>query len=206
MINLNKVFSYENMIIKLNDFLNNNDFNSFIGNYENNSFLVLESWKEVEQIEKYLNRFIDIYDFNYSIDNLFNSDYGFSDEYITCYGCNDIISLTPSYYSEQTKYHIFECEILCHNCIDIDDLIENVKNNTDKCIKSSLFSEKDIEKQGFILLNDENFQNGLHSFMNDDPKKIFDLFKDKYNEIVFYLNETSQFYIEFSIYGRNKEV
>lgn len=207
MINLSKNFSDVEMINKLNDFLCNNDFNSFIGNYEDNNFLVLESWEEKERIENFMSNYMDLNDFYYSsLDSLFSSNYGFGDEYTTCYGCNNIVCLTPGYYGDQPKYHVFEesCELLCKNCISIDNLIEDVKNDPSKCIKSSLFTKEDLKNEGFVLLN-ENFQSGLHKGMNDDPKKIFDLFKNQHNEIVFFLNETSQFYVSFSAYGRNIE-
>ena len=35
--------------------------------------------------------------------------------------------------------------------------------------------------------------------MNDNPAKIL----KEYSEIIFYLNKVSQFYVEFSAYGRN---
>lgn len=207
MIELRKTKTTKEMTSLLSQYLQN-DFNSSIGTYEGNDFLLLEGCSEKEKIEEFLSNYIDSNGFVYSsLDSLFSSNYGFSDEYTICYGCNNIICLTPGYYEDQPKYHVFNeaCEILCKDCIDIEELIENVKNDPKKCIKRSLFTTKDIEDQGFILLNNKEYQNGLHAGMNDDPQKIFDQFKNKYSEIVFFLNETSQFYIEFLVYGRNKE-
>ena len=206
MITLNKKFNSNDMMVKLSEFLNDRNFNSSINQYEGSDFLLLEGHDEKEKIEKFLTNYQDLHGFYYeSVDSLFSSNYGFSDEYVTCNGCGNIICTTPGYYGDQPKYHTFmeACEILCKDCIDIEELIQDVKNNPKNCIKRSLFTEKDIEKEGFVLLNSENFQNGFYEGMNDDPQKILEQFQNRYNEIVFFLNETSQFYLEFSAYGRN---
>lgn len=80
-------------------------------------------------------------------------------------------------------------------------------NDPRRCLPSIVWSPADLIGAGFEQHNGQ-FQNGFFEHMNDDPKRIYAAMRSDYGdkaEIVFLLDEHSQFYISFSSWYRLPE-
>ena len=91
---------------------------------------------------------------------------------------------------------------------DIETWIEWADRNPSHCIPNAVYSGADLIGEGFRQENTDRFYNGWHDGMTDDPNKILERVAKFYDEdanIVFTLDETSQFYIGFSVYVREQE-
>lgn len=173
----------------INDIIEENTLNSYIGTYDDKDFLVLEGWDDKKTIEENLGKDLDG-----------NIAYGFSDEYTTCSNCGKIVKTSADSYSWTPDYVVFQgCMLLCTDCIDIDDYIEELKNNPKNA--NVIFDESDFVEKGFIKLNDDEYESGWHG-TNDDPTEIFENLSSKYEEIIFSITNTSQFSTNFVTLGR----
>ena len=124
-------------------------------------------------------------------------EWGFSDEYVLCSNCYKAINTTPGYYGDIPAYAIVNDELLCHNCIRDsfeEDYIESVTNDPKNALKTTIISEARLEELGWKKLK-KQYENGMHQGMNDDPTKIYDKLKDKWD--VLFTFEPSQFYVAF---------
>lgn len=175
-------------------------------------FVIMAGWEAIQELTKQYNADFDT-DFTgeYSTDILDENgiEWGFNDEYDTCSCCYKGIRTSPSSYSWKPDYwYDGDFGLICNECfngyenIQEQYLHEHI-NNPNKAIE--LLSERQLEELGFVKVNRDSYQSGLHQGMNDDPKAIFDSLQDKYEEIVFTISMRSQFYIEFEVFGRNKE-
>jgi hypothetical protein len=123
-------------------------------------------------------------------------DFGFSDEWMTCYNCGRAICTTQDFCGDKPRYAIVNDELLCGDCITTiaeNDYIESVTNNPENALNTSIISEKRLTELGWKELS-KKYENGLHQGMNDNPKKIYKRLK-KFDVLFTY--EPSQFYIEF---------
>jgi hypothetical protein len=93
---------------------------------------------------------------------------------------------------------------------DFDVWLEWAVNDTSRCLMASWRSE--LEAAGFTQWepNDPHrYHNGWHEGMTDDPVKVraeIDRWSDEQEDVVFLLDETSQFYVGFSAWTRPSEV
>lgn len=88
----------------------------------------------------------------------------------------------------------------------IDEWLEWAINDPNRCLPSRVWSSGDLIMAGFTSYNG-TYNNGWHEGMDDDPKKITDKIRhyegdEDECEIVFLLDEASQFYIGFSAWTR----
>ncbi len=89
---------------------------------------------------------------------------------------------------------------------DFDVWLEWALNDTSRCLMASYRS--DLEAAGFTQYEPHDphrYHNGWHEGMTDDPVKIraeIDRWSDGQEDVVFLLDETSQFYVGFSAWTR----
>lgn len=89
---------------------------------------------------------------------------------------------------------------------DVEAWVQWAVNDPSRCIPSRVYSGKDLEAVGFVLYNAEHsYENGWHPHQTDDPKTVSDAVRRDHGDVdvVFALDETSQFYIGFSAYYRH---
>jgi len=180
---------------ELNDFLNENDTDFYIQEYKKKPFIIFYGWDEVE----YVNNFLKKFDVN--INEVL--DYGFSDEYWCCSNCNNVINS-----NEKDTFFLFDDYLICEKCIKknddyIIDFINLIKNNPKKAINSIFIDDNFLFKLKYKKINKNTYEAGLHQWMDDDPIKIYNKLKNKYNNIIFKIDYTGQFSVGFDAFIKN---
>lgn len=135
------------------------------------------------------------------------------DEWVMCSECYRAVRTKPNSYSWKPSFAwVNECEPVCAQCMleDVVTYVEegNYVNNASKAITWA--DSQDLISAGFERWkpgDEQNYQNGSHEGMDDDPKTILAtiLAADEDAEVVFLLDEASQFYVGFSAWTRVKE-
>lgn len=125
-----------------------------------------------------------------------------------CSDCYKMIETRQTHYGWQPYYLVdTECQYVCFDCLDVstDDVLEEFEyiDNADKAIPDVL--GKHLETWGWTPYNGV-FENGWHPGQTDNPQVIFDQIKDKHKDlsVVFRLDETSQFYIRFTAWTKDR--
>lgn len=137
-----------------------------------------------------------------------------SDEWTSCCECYKAIRTSPDCYSWQAYYILGDGYITCLDCVkeNFDDYIEDYINDSNKAIPSELIQT--ALDNGFKEVEDmELFESGFHDGQNDTPEKALDQVCKRVGtewfyanqDYIFYIAETSQFYITFSLLTRKKE-
>ena len=136
-----------------------------------------------------------------SIDDI--ADWGFNDEWGECEECLKVLRTQPDSYMWKPRYWspYDDGLMLCENCIDPEDYINAYINQADKALNDDLV---DPEEHGWHRI-DQRFENGLHSGMNADPKKIVEILNGNNIDCLF-TYEPSQFYIEFNVWVKPDDV
>ena len=122
------------------------------------------------------------------------------DEWTTCSDCGKLVRTSRDCYQWTPHYAILnDCELVCLDCLDEGDYLAEIANDATKACMPSI----DPTIYGWEL-EEDHFENGLHKGMNDKPENIAKKIpSDK--DFVFKLDETSQFYITFSVYTATKK-
>lgn len=171
------------------------------GKFEGDDFVVVEGWDVIERMDEILNNSgIEHRDAESEL-----GEFGFDDEYTSCGNCGTFIKTTPDFYGSHQKFVIVKNELCCLECAKDykEEYIEEHINNASKAIILNFVSESDLEEIGFKRYNTHSFSSGFHQGMDDEPKVILDKLKPYYDEIVFTIDETSQFYTSFSAWVRS---
>jgi len=179
------------------------DSDLYVNKFEDESFIIVESHEQNDLIEKLLNKYnlLDLLDFHY-----YDTITGFYDEYTTCSDCCEIIKTSPDSYCWQPDFILLECAIVCKKCVldnketYLDELIEEYINDSSKAFNSELFSIKDLLDDEWKT-DDKVYQSGFHVGMDDNPEEIVSNLPDN-KDFVFFVTNTSQFYVEFKILTR----
>ncbi len=186
--------------------------NSTTGEFEGESFLIVSGWQEIEDFQEVLKQYYieeDDQEQELELEDILEyigmekDAWGFDDEYSTCNNCYKIIRTSPTHYGWMPNFIYFDHELICGECIreDSSEYLEYILNNPEKA--NTILDPEVLEKEGYKKHNGE-YESGLHIGMDDDPKKVFAKLKDKYN-VIFHLYETSQFYITWHVYTKEKE-
>jgi hypothetical protein len=132
------------------------------------------------------------------------------DQYDPCSDCQKLLETSANSYMWQPSYlRDQEGQIVCFDCIDVDDdsVLEEFDyiNNPDKCIPDEL--AKHLPEWGWQPYNG-TYENGWHPGQTDKPGLILEKiqgtrFKDR-RSVVFRLDETSQFYIRFTAWVKDR--
>lgn len=123
-----------------------------------------------------------------------------SDEWATCGECGKLVRVQADSYCWTRAYHIFnECEIVCHNCIDADEYLEDVMDNA----TSAVTLDVDPTDHGFEAYNGQ-FEAGLHPGQTDNPRDIAERVRaDGWAHFVFKVDSVGQFDIRFRVYVKD---
>jgi len=175
------------------------------GYYADDTLLICSNWNA--EITKKMVKFIE--------ENWDENEValGWDDEWCYCGNCYKAIRTSPDSYSWEPYYiWIADCELLCLDCAreDIEDILEEYLNNSDKAFPSDLIPE--IEKIGFTCFSEEDYceihETGWHRGQDADPKKIekriIEVLGNSY-EYIFCIQGQSQFYITWSAFVRRKK-
>lgn len=132
------------------------------------------------------------------------------DEWTSCNGCLKAIRTTADSYSWRPAFAWTDDGIYCHTCMadaGIDGL-EDYINDPHKCV--TWCEPSHVESLGFVKWEpgeEHTYENGWHPGQTDDPEAILSEIVERYAaaskdtpRVLFFLDESSQFYIRFSAY------
>ena len=115
---------------------------------------------------------------------------------------------SPDSYSWKRSYvYTDDGDIIGKRDIDsgdmIDEYIAYLLDSPTRCDTMDV----DWTKYGFAKLNREEYESGWHDGQTDNPATILAEMRAAYpgKEFIFTLDESSQSYIRFSVYGRDKD-
>lgn len=130
----------------------------------------------------------------------------FSDEYTTCSDCGNVIRTEPNSYHWQPDFYVGDGFIACNDCFnnteDYQEAYIAERVNNPKHAINGLLTEQQIENLGFERVGRE-FEDGWHH-VNDDPQAIYDELSERYEEVLFYINNVEQFGINFIVFVRGE--
>lgn len=148
--------AYGNVIEKFNEWLQYSEYLKYVQEES--------GWNEVRYDDDSL-----------WFDYLTDENWGYSDEYMKCHHCMNVININPSS-GLPDNYLIYEGDLSCEECIrkDPEGYIEsrfvNYDTGTDNLPADSIFSEKEWEDFGFVKVID-NLEVGMYGWY-DDPKEF----------------------------------
>ncbi len=140
------------------------------------------------------------------------------DEWTQCSGCQRAIrTQSDSYHWKPSYVHLEDNGYTCSDCLISygEDAItgfgnerDSYVNDTSKCI--TWCEPSHVESFGFVKWEpgkEHTYESGWHPGQTDDPSPILASILEVHPtaEVVFFLDESSQFYIRFSAYFRIPE-
>lgn len=201
---------------KVHSYMSENNLwdNIYVNTGEDNDgehYTIFDDWEDhnsfVEIAKKVLE--LDEESKDYDVEKLLETNFVFSDEYTTCTDCDAVIRTSPDSYHWQPDFYVGDGFIACNACFnDTQDYQEEYlkeKINNPKNAINGLISESQLEELGFEKLNDDSYENGWHRGQDDDPTEIYNKLSNRYQEIVFLIDDVSQFYLRFSVWVRGEE-
>jgi hypothetical protein len=135
------------------------------------------------------------------------------DEWYRCGNCYRAVRATGDSYSWRPYYTMTDGEITCADCLrDMgDDALTEHINNPHSCI--TWCDASHVVSLGYVKWeagDEHTYESGWHEGMDDNPQAIYDSIVAQYEsdgkpapDVVFFLDESSQFYIRFSAYVRD---
>lgn len=136
-----------------------------------------------------------------------------SDEWYQCGNCYRAVRCEADSYSWRPYYAMADGEITCADCLrDMgDDALTDVINNPQACV--TWCDAAHVVSLGFVKWepgDEHTYESGWHPGQTDNPQEIYDAIVARYEEqekpapdVVFFLDESSQFYVRFSAYVRD---
>lgn len=129
-----------------------------------------------------------------------------SDEWTPCDACGRLVRTSPDGYGWRPYYATVGIDTVCAECIKsrptrTREYLAELEGNSAHCIPFEL----PLEKLGYIKINDEPLEHGLHGGQCDDPKIIAENMTAprmwlNVRRFVFMLDSTGQFDIRFSVW------
>lgn len=130
------------------------------------------------------------------------------DEWDSCGECSRAIRTEPDSYSWKRSYLETDNGRVCHDCaIEAgEDMLTDYVNDPYRMV--TWCEANHVEQYGYVKWEPgepRTFENGWHPGQDTDPSKILDEITGKYPdvEVIFFLDESSQFYVTFSAYVRD---
>lgn len=178
----------------------------YVGKYEDEDFMIVDSWDDVQEIQKCLNPDFqpkDKYDSSV-LDEYIN--WGFEDAYSTCDECGKIICTEPDSYSWVPDFFVSEGGIICGDCVrnNPSEYLQSLINNPK--VANTILGDDDLEYAGFERMGGD-YQNGWYD-RNDSPEEILDNLLEQYPNGVFIFSITGQgqFATNFEVWGESNSL
>lgn len=133
------------------------------------------------------------------------------DEFERCDHCRKLVRSEPNSYSWRPYFvRLNDGDILCGDCVlDPDwfeDALSEFVNDPERIV--AFCEEEHLTNHGWSRFNTEHqFENGWHPGQTDNPRLIFEQIEKEFpnHDILFWLDENSQFYIGFSAFIKESE-
>lgn len=123
------------------------------------------------------------------------------DEWEICDDCGKCFRTSPDCYFWQPSGHVGGNGSYCHECNPLDEEIleDEYENRPTRAVN---LRGVDLTEFGYRQIQGD-YQSGEHTGMNDDPQKIYEQLRaEGHKHIVFKIDETSQFYLDFSVWEK----
>lgn len=139
--------------------------------------------------------------------------WGYDDEYIPCFHCENVVHYCPTS-GEADNYWINDGDFMCEDCIreNSDDYVsEYLSINYEKGVPAgripinNVFSSRELEEKGFECVR-ENLEVGMYGIY-DDPKKILKELIGAYRNTDFICHciSNNPFATRYEIYAKGSE-
>jgi hypothetical protein len=131
------------------------------------------------------------------------------DEWLSCSECNLLVRTSPDCYFWTPHFVILHgADLYCLDCIKKDEsLIEEVidahKNRSKKAISKNWGF--DLSKYGFVQVDVEPFETGLHEHQDDDPKVVLQYLRKLGYDVLFMITCVQQFDSNWVVWVSRKE-
>ncbi len=130
------------------------------------------------------------------------------DEWSQCGECYRAVRTSENSYHWKPSYAwIGEYGIVCHECLTSlgEDALEGYINDATKCV--TWCEPSHVESFGFVKWepgDEHTYESGWHPGQTDTPEPVLTeiIERNPDAQVVFFLDESSQFYIRFSAYFR----
>ena len=149
-------------------------------------------------------------DWNYfprGVDTLLER-YGFEldweDTSTSCDECGKHIHTQPGYYGD-TPYYWMDGDnggIICHECTDAEEYLEYCEDAPERCVN---LRGIDPAEHNYVKIEGD-FESGLHPGQTDNPQAIYKRLSEKYDHIIFVIDDVGQFDARFSVWRRKKRI
>jgi hypothetical protein len=133
-------------------------------------------------------------------------EFNWYDEWVVDYNNSKAYRTTGDSYQWQSSILWTDGDFLTPDD-DITDWIEEVVNNPNRCLPEHIWSDAELEEQGFTEYKC-GFENGWYPGMNDVPSDAYDAITEQYGEegkqvdIIFKLSYVSQFSLGWCVLVR----
>ena len=130
-----------------------------------------------------------------------------SDEWTTCDECGKLVRTSPDSYGWKRSYVLTDDGVTCHECVTADETrIEETLRALEGNDREYSTLDVDPEEYGYVKVNDEPYESGLHPGQNDSPAAVAKELRARGIErFLFTLDEPSQFYVRWSAYVHEDE-
>jgi hypothetical protein len=174
---------------------------------DENTYIIIDSHSDAEKLAEVVAKVLELDDEKIYVDDVLGVEVVFSDEYTTCSDCHKIIRTSPDSYHWKPDYYMGDGFIACSVCFqeneDYQEAYLEERINVPSTANEVL-TDAQLEGFGFSRYNQEQYENGYHHGQTDDPKIVYAELKDLYEDILFSIDEASQFYIKFSVWVRGE--
>lgn len=123
-------------------------------------------------------------------------DLGYAEEYMICNDCGKYVETDANLNADGEWIDGF---FFCVDCIDKELFIEDIINDFKRANK--LLTKEELKENGFTT-DDLTYEIGLHEHQNDDPEEIYKIYRDKHDEVIMHLENTTPFTVTYSVWGR----
>lgn len=180
------------------------------GYHYNEKIWVLGNWNNKSRFDNLENKWIDTDTMpsrlNKALERI-GVECEWYDEWGQCEHCEMIFRISgDSYFWQPYFVRLEDGDYLCGDCANDPDFIEDVLfefvNNPDKA--TTFIEESRLVELGWTRYNKEQWENGWHPHQTDNPVSIKEQINKEMpnHDVLFYIDENSQFYLGFSAFTK----
>lgn len=174
---------------------------------EGNCYVIFGDWNSRNKFVEIAREVLGIENLkDHELERMMEAEFVFSDEYTTCDDCGTVIAYNRDV-SSRPQYFEGDGFICCLDCFEREwdyqkEYLERRINNYNNA--NELLSNEQLKELGFTRYNVTPFVNGLYEGQDDNPEKIYNELKDKYEDILFSIDSYGHFETEFSVWVRGE--